>query len=89
MGFSTDKTDWLWWLMVSEDVNAVKLILTTEADASWKPDMPRLIRGALSRQEHGHWDLTTANAWGRLMLEKFARDYENGPVAGVTTGSLG
>jgi uncharacterized protein YfaS (alpha-2-macroglobulin family) len=89
MGFSTEKTDWLWWLMISEDVNAIKLVLTTEADAPWKADMPRLIRGALSRQEHGHWDLTTANAWGRLMLEKFARDYEHGPVAGETTAHLG
>jgi hypothetical protein len=89
MGFSTDKTDWLWWLMVSEDVNAVKLVLTTLDDAPWKPDMARMLRGALSRQNHGHWDLTTANAWGRLMLEKFARDYEKGEVSGETTASLG
>jgi uncharacterized protein YfaS (alpha-2-macroglobulin family) len=89
MGFSTEKTDWLWWLMVSQDVNAVKLVLTTESDAAWKPDMARLLRGALSRQDHGHWDLTIANAWGRLMLEKFARDYENGPVSGETTAALG
>jgi hypothetical protein len=89
MGFSTDKTDRLWWLMVSEDVNAVKLVLATEGDAPWKPDMARMLRGALSRQNHGHWDLTIANAWGRLMLEKFARDYENGPVAGETTARLG
>ncbi|MFI5348282.1 MAG: alpha-2-macroglobulin [Elusimicrobiota bacterium] len=89
MGFSTDKTEWLWWLMVSEDVNAVKLVLTTLDDAPWKPDMARMLRGALSRQNHGHWDLTTANAWGRLMLEKFARAYENGPVSGETKASLG
>ena len=51
--------------------------------------MARMMRGALSRQDHGQWDLTTANAWGRLMLEKFAREYENGPVSGETTASLG
>ena len=89
MGFSTDKTDWLWWLMVSEDVNAIKLVLTTMDDAPWKPDMARMLRGALGRQDHGHWDLTTANAWGRLMQEKFVREYENGEVAGETTATLG
>lgn len=89
MGFSTDKTDCLWWLMISDDVNAIKLVLTTLDDAAWKPDMARMIRGAIGRQSHGHWDLTTANAWGRLMQEKFMRAYENGPVAGETTTTLG
>jgi alpha-2-macroglobulin len=89
MGFSTDKTDWLWWLMVSEDLNAVKLVLTTLDDAPWKPDMARMLRGALGRQSHGHWDLTTANAWGRLMQEKFMRDYEKGEVSGETKMTLG
>src|SRR3569832_2468856 len=28
MGFSTDKTDCLWWLMVSTDLNAIKMVLT-------------------------------------------------------------
>jgi uncharacterized protein YfaS (alpha-2-macroglobulin family) len=89
MGFSTEGTDRLWWLMLSGDVNAARLVLSTLKDEPWKPDMPRLMRGALGRQHRGHWDLTTANAWGRLMLEKFAREYEAGPVAGETVASLG
>jgi hypothetical protein len=89
MGFSTEGTDCLWWLMMSGDVNAVKLVLGVLEDKSWKPDVPRLLRGALGRQHHGHWDLTTANAWGRLMLEKFAKAYEAGPVSGATTAALG
>jgi uncharacterized protein YfaS (alpha-2-macroglobulin family) len=89
MGFSTESTDRLWWLMISQDVNAIRLVLTTLDDAPWKPDVPRLLRGALGRQDHGHWDLTVANAWGRLMLEKFAQKYEAGPVAGETFASLG
>jgi len=89
MGFSTDKSDWLWWLMVSEDENAIKLVLTTMDDAPWKADMARMLRGALGRQNHGHWDLTTANAWGRLMQEKFMRQYEKGEVAGETKMTLG
>ena len=89
MGFSTEGTDCLWWLMLSGDVNAVRLVLAVLDDAAWKPDVPRLLRGALGRQHRGHWDLTTANAWGRLMLEKFAKAYEAGPVAGETTAALG
>jgi uncharacterized protein YfaS (alpha-2-macroglobulin family) len=89
MGFSTEGTDRLWWLMLSGDVNAVRLTLAVLEDPVWKPDAPRLLRGALGRQSRGHWDLTVANAWGRLMLEKFARLYEAGPVAGRTTAALG
>src|SRR5207248_7904287 len=50
MGFSTDKTDPLWWLMVSVDENAVRAVLSFAEADSWKDDMPRLARGAISRQ---------------------------------------
>jgi hypothetical protein len=36
----------------------------------WKEDMPRLLNGALQRQNSGHWGTTTANAWGTLALGK-------------------
>ena len=88
MGFSTEGTDCLWWLMLSGDVNAVRMTLAVLEDPVWKPDAPRLLRGALGRQHRGHWDLTIANAWGRLMLDKFARVYEAGEVAGRTTAAL-
>jgi hypothetical protein len=41
MGFSTEKTDALWWLMVSADANANKLILAMNDVAGWREDMPR------------------------------------------------
>jgi hypothetical protein len=42
MGFSTEGTDCLWWLMVSNDVNAVRLILALLHSEKWKEDMVRL-----------------------------------------------
>ncbi|MBF0559117.1 MAG: alpha-2-macroglobulin, partial [Nitrospirae bacterium] len=84
MGFSTEATDYLWWLMVSGDFNAVKSITTMLHFDSWKQDMPRLVRGALGRQHQGRWALTTANAWGVLAMEKFSRMFESVPATGST-----
>ena len=50
--------------------------------------MPRLVQGALARQKKGAWDLTLANAWGVLAMEKFSRAFENVPVSGVTRADL-
>lgn len=88
MGFSTEGMDNLWWLMVSADVNAVKSILTFLNTDSWNQDMPRLVRGALGRQYKGYWNITTANAWGVLAMEKFSKKFESIPVTGETSGSL-
>ncbi len=84
MGFSTEKSDCLWWLMVSGDVNAVRALLALMPEPLWKQDMPRLAQGALARQRRGHWDLTLANAWGVLAMEKFSKTFEAVPVAGST-----
>jgi hypothetical protein len=89
MGFSTDRSDNLWWLMVSPDVNAVRLLLALVDTGQWKDEVPRLLRGALGRQRRGAWDTTVANAWGSLAVEKFSRAYEGTPVAGTTTATLG
>lgn len=88
MGFSTAKTDDLWWLMVSSDVNALRLVLSLVDSGQWKDEVPRLMRGALGRQKKGAWDTTVANAWGALAVEKFSRAYEKTPVAGTTTAAL-
>ena len=88
MGFSTEGMDSLWWLMVSGDVNAVKSILVFLHFDNWSEDMPRLVRGALSRQYKGAWNLTTANAWGVLALEKFSKKFEAVPVSGVSSSIL-
>lgn len=84
MGFSTEGSDHLWWLMVSADQNAVKAVLTGMQLDSWKQDIPRMVRGALGRQHRGHWNLTTANAWGVLAMEKFSKAFETVPVSGTS-----
>jgi alpha-2-macroglobulin len=88
MGFSTERSDGWWWLMVSTDSNAVRLLLSEINVPEWKPDIPRLVRGALGRQKRGHWDTTVANAWGTLAMEKFSKAFENTPVTGQSAASL-
>ncbi len=88
MGFSTERRDDLWWLMVSIDINAVKMVLATLSLPSWKEDMPRLMRGALGRQFKGRWDTTGANAWGVLLIEKFRKAFEAVAVTGKTEATL-
>jgi uncharacterized protein YfaS (alpha-2-macroglobulin family) len=88
LSFPTERSDCLWWLMVSADVNAVRTILALLRLEKWKEDMPRLVQGALARQRRGKWDLTLANAWGVLAMEKFSRAFEAVPVTGVTRGDL-
>ena len=51
--FSTEKSDYLWWLMVSPDRNAVRALALLSDDATFKDEMPRIARGALSRQQAG------------------------------------
>jgi hypothetical protein len=88
MGFSTEKSDALWWLMVSSDVNAVRALLSLLRFAAWKEDLPRMAQGALARQVRGRWDLTLANAWGVLAMEKFSQAFESVPVTGSTRTTL-
>ena len=88
MGFSTERSDYLWWLMVSPDLNSVKSILTFLSFDNWKADMPRLVRGTLGRQYRGAWSTTTANAWGVLAMEKFSKKFESVKVSGMTSVAL-
>jgi uncharacterized protein YfaS (alpha-2-macroglobulin family) len=84
LSFSTGSSDRLWWLMVSEDLNAVRLLLAALRLDGWRQDLPQLVRGALARQRQGRWDLTTANAWGVLAMERFSGMFESGEVTGTT-----
>jgi uncharacterized protein YfaS (alpha-2-macroglobulin family) len=88
MGFSTERSDALSWLMVSPDVNAVRLILQVLEAETWKEDVPRLLQGSLARQRRGAWDITVANAWGVLAVKKFSKVFEKTPVTGRSTASL-
>ncbi len=88
MGFSTEGGDYLWWLMVSPDVNATKGLLTLLQFENWKVDIPRMARGVVGRLKRGHWDTTVANAWGVLAMERFSEKFEPVNVSGSTTSDL-
>jgi uncharacterized protein YfaS (alpha-2-macroglobulin family) len=88
MGFSTEKGDALWWLMISGDVIANRALLALLDMEEWRPDIPRLVQGTLSRQQKGHWNTTVANAWGVAAMEKFSEKFEKTPVAGVSTATI-
>jgi len=88
MGFSTEKADALWWLMISGDRNANRLILALMDAPAWREDVPRMVRGALGRMQDGHWNTTVANAWGVLALEKFSAAFESVAPTGTTTATL-
>jgi uncharacterized protein YfaS (alpha-2-macroglobulin family) len=85
MGFSSERTDALWWLMISTDSNANRMLLAVLDRPEWHEDIPRLVRGALGRQLFGHWNTTVANAWGMLAFEKFSGAFESTPVTGETS----
>ncbi|MBF0108270.1 MAG: DUF1311 domain-containing protein [Magnetococcales bacterium] len=88
MRFSTENGDYLWWLMVSPDVNANRAVLTVLADAGWKEDVGRMMRGSLSRQRRGHWNTSVANAWGTLAVRRFSEVFEKEKVSGTSTSSF-
>lgn len=89
MGFSTERNDNWWWLMVNGDSNANRMILEALDDAAWSAaDLGRLMRGSLARQQHGHWNTTVANAWGVLATKRFSQKLEKEAVTGITEARL-
>jgi alpha-2-macroglobulin len=89
MTFSTEKNDYLWWLMASADVNANRALIAILGEESWKGDVGRMVRGALSRQLRGAWSTTVANAWGTVALDRYVAEFEKIPASGTTTASIG
>jgi uncharacterized protein YfaS (alpha-2-macroglobulin family) len=90
MSFSTEKSDYLWWLMVSPDLNSIRALrLLIDDPALPAADAGRLARGMLARQAQGHWSTTLANAWGVVALRHFRQRYEKEPVQGTTLVRLG
>jgi alpha-2-macroglobulin len=88
LNLASADADRLWWLMTSPDAEMARLVLAAVNTGTWTEDAPRLVRGALARQQQGKWDLTTANAWGALAVRKFAATFEREPVTGKTTARL-
>src|SRR5438046_6225340 len=89
MGFSTERRDFLWWLLVSTDGNAARALLSLMDSPAWREDIPRMAGGALGRQLRGRWDTTVANAGGVLAMEKFSMGFEREPVSGSAPASIG
>ncbi len=87
--FSTEDSDFWWWLMDGADANAARLILTVLDDPQWRDELPRLVTGTLGRQRNGAWLTTTANLWGALALQKFGRAFEATPVSGRSVAEIG
>ncbi|TGK13359.1 peptidase inhibitor [Leptospira stimsonii] len=78
----------LWWLLSSNDSTVMRTILSVVKDPAWKEDLPRMIRGAITRQKKGSWDITTANALGILAFQSYSKQFERDSVDGTTTISL-
>jgi len=78
----------LWWLMSSMDEEANRLLLVMASDPKWNADIGRLVRGSIARMRRGHWDLTTANAWGVLAMERFSEKHEKETVTGLTISKI-
>jgi uncharacterized protein YfaS (alpha-2-macroglobulin family) len=86
--FTTERDDYWWWMMLNADANAFRLIEAMLDNPDWKDDLPRLVQGAMERQVRGRWLTTTANAWARVTLDRFASAFERDPVDGKTLATL-
>ncbi|MES2441627.1 MAG: MG2 domain-containing protein [Pseudomonadota bacterium] len=84
-----DKDNQPWWLMGSGDTASIKLLIATLGRPGWQNDSGKMMIGVGARQARGHWDTTTANAWGTIAARKFMALYPAQAVAGITTASLG
>lgn len=87
--FSSERSDYLWWLLVSPDLNAVRAAQVLLRDPDFRDDLPRLVRGAVGRQQGGAWATTVTNAWGVVTLRRFAEAFEGTSPSGTTLASLG
>ncbi len=77
-----------WWMMVSGDEMAIKVLDAVLGRAGWDEDAGRLMVGIAQRQKRGHWDTTPANAWGAVVVRRFAALYPASAITGTTRISL-
>lgn len=87
--FTSERSDYWWWLMVSGDANAFRLIEAVIDDPAWKDDLPALLQGAMLRQQRGRWLTTVANVWATIALDRFGKAFEKDEVSGNTHVALG
>ena len=89
MGFSNEADDYWWWLMDHGDANALRLVLLTMDQPGWRDDAPRMMLGAIGRQQRAAWGSTVSNAWAVLALNKFSAKFEAEKVQGSTRAQAG
>lgn len=77
-----------WWMMVSGDEMAIKLLDAVLGRRGWDADAGKLMVGIAQRQRRGHWDTTPANAWGAVVVRRFAGLYPASAIGGTTRVSL-
>jgi len=85
----SDKANSLWWLMSSTDEASIKSVIATLGRPGWQDEAAKMMVGVALRQSHGHWDTTTANAWGTIAARKFGALYPASAITGATTLTLG
>lgn len=85
----SDSANTAWWMMSSGDESVLRALVATLGRPSFSGEGPKMMVGAAFRQQRGHWDTTTANAWGVIAARKFGSVYPASAVAGITTASLG
>ncbi len=87
-----ERENW-WWYMWNGNVAAARTVLVVnqwaQFDESWKKDLPLLVKGLTARQQQGHWGTTTANVWGAIALQTFAKQTEAGLVSGSSLAEMG
>jgi alpha-2-macroglobulin len=76
-------------MMSSGDEMANKALLAVIGRPGWADEEAKMMVGIALRQKKGHWDTTTANAWGTIAARRFASRYPAMAVMGVTSVSLG
>ncbi len=82
----TDASSSAWWLMSSSDEASIKTRARHARPARLAGRCPEDDgrRGAAPGQR-GHWDTTTANAWGTVAVRRFATLYPAEAIAGTTS----
>ncbi|MBF0272471.1 MAG: alpha-2-macroglobulin [Magnetococcales bacterium] len=88
VSMANEPNDSLWWLLVSAETNLNRLLLGVLNDPAWKEDLPRLVRGTLTRQVKGHWASSPANAWGVVAMQQVAKRLESDTITGTSQAEL-
>ncbi|MBS1199003.1 MAG: large extracellular alpha-helical protein, partial [Proteobacteria bacterium] len=87
--FTSERSDYWWWLMASGDANSFRLLEAMLDEPSWREDLPALVQGAMQRQVRGRWSTTVANVWATIALNRFGQKFEKESVSGSTRAKLG